>query len=160
MGRVGDVCKAMVDLKTRNLILPNHTMTHVLNLGLRKVLPQDQVDQKGSRCDTEKMRFDFNCRQAVTGEQLKQVEAVVREQINEKLGVYCKVVPLASAKEITTLRAVFGETYPDPVRVVSVGKSVDDLLNDPTNPGKFCSCAVVVCTVVVCAVHVSFIDSL
>jgi alanyl-tRNA synthetase len=132
--QVGMKYDAEVNITRRNLILPNHTMTHVLNLGLRQVLPQDQVDQKGSRCDTEKLRFDFNCRQAVTSEQLQKVEEVVREQINLKLKVDCKVVPLASAKEITTLRAVFGETYPDPVRVVSVGKTVDELLNDPTNP--------------------------
>ena len=132
--QVGATMTASIDMTVRNLIVPNHTMTHVLNLGLRKILPQDQVDQKGSRCDTEKLRFDFNCRQAVTGEQLQQVEAVVREQITSKLNVYCKVVPLASAKEISSLRAVFGETYPDPVRVVSVGASIEDLLNDPTNP--------------------------
>ena len=109
-------------------------MTHVLNLGLRNVLPQDQVDQKGSLCDTKKLRFDFNCRQAVSSEQLRQVEQVVRDQIEQKLNVYCKVVPLAAALAVTTLRAVFGETYPDPVRVVSVGKEVDELLKDPTNP--------------------------
>jgi alanyl-tRNA synthetase len=132
--KVGDAVEANVDMSVRNQILPNHTLTHVLNLGLRAVLPQDQVDQKGSLCDTKKLRFDFNCRQAVSSEQLRQVEKVVRDQIDQKLNVYCKVVPLASAKEITTLRAVFGETYPDPVRVVSVGKSVEDLLADPTNP--------------------------
>lgn len=70
----------------------------------------------------------------MSADQLQQVEAIVRKQIESKLPVHCKVVPLASAMQITSLRAVFGETYPDPVRVVSVGKSVEDLLADPTNP--------------------------
>jgi len=70
----------------------------------------------------------------VSADQLQKVEAIVRAQIEAKHPVHCKVVPLASAMQITSLRAVFGETYPDPVRVVSVGKSVEDLLADPTNP--------------------------
>ena len=164
--KVGDSIEANVDMTVRNAILPNHTMTHILNLGLRNVLPQDQVDQKGmffffsflffiiifvpdififffiffsssssgSLNDTKKLRFDFNCRKAVSADQLQKVEAIVRAQIEAKHPVHCKVVPLASAMQITSLRAVFGETYPDPVRVVSVGKSVEDLLADPTNP--------------------------
>ena len=130
----GMTVSAIVDLDRRAKILPNHTMTHVLNLGLRAVLDQPTVDQKGSLCDTNKLRFDFNCRKAVSDEQLQKVEEVVRKQIQEKLSVHTKIVPLASAMEITTLRAVFGETYPDPVRVVSVGKPVEELLADPTNP--------------------------
>ena len=70
----------------------------------------------------------------MSADQLQKVEAIVRAQIEAKHPVHCKVVPLASAMQITSLRAVFGETYPDPVRVVSVGKSVEDLLADPTNP--------------------------
>jgi alanyl-tRNA synthetase len=130
----GQTVSAVVDMDRRNKILPNHTLTHVLNLGLRAVLDQPTVDQKGSLCDTNKLRFDFNCRKAVSDDQLQKAEAVVRQQIASELDVFTKVVPLASAMEITTLRAVFGETYPDPVRVVSVGKSIEDLLADPTNP--------------------------
>lgn len=48
--------------------------------------------------------------------------------------MYSQVVPLAAARSVHTLRAVFGETYPDPVRVVSVGAPVESLLADPENP--------------------------
>ncbi len=126
-----------VNAEYRSLILPNHTMTHVLNLALRAVLGkagQKEVDQKGSLCDSEKLRFDFNCQKPLKQEQLAEVEEICNDQIKKQLEVYCKVVPLASAKSIATLRAVFGETYPDPVRVVSVGQKVETLLSDPTNP--------------------------
>ena len=95
---------------------------------------QSEVDQKGSLCDSEKLRFDFNCQKPMTQEQLSEVEQICNDQIKKELDIYTKVVPLASAKSISTLRAVFGETYPDPVRVVSVGQKVETLLSDPTNP--------------------------
>jgi alanyl-tRNA synthetase len=136
-----------VDTEYRSLVQPNHTMTHVLNLALRKVLGkagQKEVDQKGSLNDSEKLRFDFNCQKGLTAAQLGEVEDICNDQIKRKLGVYTKVVPLASAKTISTLRAVFGETYPDPVRVVSIGKKIEDLLADPTNP-EFADTSVELC---------------
>ena len=122
-----------VNSEYRSLILPNHTMTHVLNLALRAVLKkagQSEVDQKGSLCDSEKLRFDFNCQKPMTQEQLSEVSKFATIKSRRSL-TSTKVVPLASAKSISTLRAVFGETYPDPVRVVSVGQKVETLLSDP-----------------------------
>ena len=57
--------------------------------------------------------------------------------ISQQLSVYAKETPLAIAKAIQGLRAVFDETYPDPVRVVSVGKSVEELTADPNSPAAF-----------------------
>jgi alanyl-tRNA synthetase len=119
-------------------------MTHVLNYALKKVLLGDQdpsvaysvttIDQKGSLVDTEKLRFDFTWNGALSAVQVARIEAIVIEHITNKVQVYAEVVPLAAATQISSLRAVFGERYPDPVRVISVGAEVQALLADPTNP--------------------------
>jgi alanyl-tRNA synthetase len=70
----------------------------------------------------------------VTLEQLTQVEKIVRGQIDSDLTVYATSAPLLVSRSISGLRAVFGEQYPDPVRVVSIGQPVSDLLDSPTNP--------------------------
>ena len=129
---VGDACDALVDYERRSNIAPNHGMTHVLNYALRAVLG-DGVDQKGSLVDDEKLRFDFSHTKAMTVEQIKRVEAIVRDMVGKKLAVDTREVPLAQAQAISGLRAVFGEVYPDPVRVVSVGPAISDLLSDPSN---------------------------
>ena len=129
---VGDACDALVDYERRRNVMPNHTMTHVLNYALRATLG-DGVDQKGSLVDDEKLRFDFSHTKAMTVDQIKAVEAIVNEQVGKKLAVDAREVALAKAQEISGLRAVFGEVYPDPVRVVSVGPKIDDLLADPAN---------------------------
>jgi len=67
-------------------------------------------------------------------EQVAAVEAAVNARIDAALTVHSAVVPLAAARTIAALRAVFGETYPDPVRLVSVGAPVADLLAEPAAP--------------------------
>lgn len=129
---VGDTVSCAVDYDTRGRIAPNHTITHVLNFALMKVLG-DTVDQKGSLVDSGKLRFDFSQKKAMTVDQLKEVESIVSNVIKEGKQVYTMVTPLADAKAIHSLRAVFGETYPDPVRVVSIGVPVADLVADPLN---------------------------
>ena len=130
---VGDTCEPLVEMNRRNNIAPNHTMTHVLNFALRAVLGEG-VDQKGSLVDDEKLRFDFSHNKAMTVDQIKRVEDIVNDTVQKQLAVDTREVPLASATAISGLRAVFGEVYPDPVRVVSVGPSIDDLLASPANP--------------------------
>jgi alanyl-tRNA synthetase len=122
---------AKVDSTRRAKIAPNHTGTHIMNYALRQVLGPE-VDQKGSIVTSDKLRFDFNAK-AMKPEEVAEVERIVNEQVEKDLQVNCKTVPLAKARAINTLRAVFGETYPDPVRVVSVGPKVDDLIADPDN---------------------------
>ncbi|KAL4516656.1 hypothetical protein Ndes2437A_g00784 [Nannochloris sp. 'desiccata'] len=129
---VGDDVTAAIDMDRRNCIMPNHTFTHVLNFALREVLG-DHVDQKGSIVQPERLRFDFTNKGPVSAEELGKVEAICAQFVDSPRDVFTKDVALAQAKEINTLRAVFGEVYPDPVRVVSVGKSVDELIADPKN---------------------------
>ena len=130
--RPGDKVTVQVDYDYRQDVAPNHTMTHVLNFALRKVLGTD-VDQAGSAVQAEKLRFDFTSMKGLTVDQLKAVEATVQEVIDASLPVYYKELPLAKARAIHGLRALFGETYPDPVRVVCVGEEVQTLAQDPDN---------------------------
>ncbi|CEP13586.1 hypothetical protein [Parasitella parasitica] len=111
----------------------NHSATHILNFALREVLKED-IDQKGSLVAPEKLRFDFSYKTPVTVDQLAKVENICNDFIAKNLKVYSKEVPLAVAKAIHGLRAVFGETYPDPVRVVSIGFDVDEVTADVSNP--------------------------
>uniref|UniRef100_A0A7S1C9Y9 alanine--tRNA ligase n=1 Tax=Bicosoecida sp. CB-2014 TaxID=1486930 RepID=A0A7S1C9Y9_9STRA len=69
----------------------------------------------------------------LTPEEIDQVEGIVNGIIEKALPVHSKVVPLADARRIHSLRAVFGETYPDPVRVVAIGEEVPKLVADPDN---------------------------
>jgi len=117
---VGDAVVCQVDYEPRKRTAPNHTMTHVLNSALRAVLG-DGVDQRGSLCNADKLRFDFSHKKAMKPKQLKGVESRVREIIDDGLPVTSLVMPLKEATEIPGVRAVFGEVYPDPVRVVTVG---------------------------------------
>lgn len=130
--KVGSKLNVGFDELRRWPIRNNHTGTHVLNYALREVLG-DSVDQKGSLVAPEKLRFDFSNKAALSMKEVEQVENISNEYIKKNLSVYAKDVALDKAQEITGLRAVFGEKYPDPVRVVSVGVSVEDLLADPSN---------------------------
>ncbi|KAL5552999.1 hypothetical protein UlMin_040400 [Ulmus minor] len=129
---VGDKVTCKVDYGRRTLIAPNHTCTHMLNFALREVLG-NHVDQKGSIVLPEKLRFDFSHGKPVDPNDLRRIESIVNEQIKEELVVSAKEATLEDAKRINGLRAVFGEVYPDPVRVVAIGKKVEELLADPEN---------------------------
>jgi alanyl-tRNA synthetase len=137
---VGDTVTCMVDYQRRSRIAPNHTMTHVLNHALRRVLMAGEADgsglceQKGSSVDPDKLRFDFSWNGPLSPEQLEEIERIVVEAIKTELPVYSYVAPLEQATRIHALRQVFGERYPDPVRVLSVGQEVEPMLEDPENP--------------------------
>ncbi|MBS0191225.1 MAG: alanine--tRNA ligase [Phycisphaerales bacterium] len=131
--RVGDTVALHVDKNRRSATAANHTATHLANFALRDVLGAG-VDQKGSLVAADRMRFDFSHPQPVTPEELGKVESIVRDRIRKDLTVYAQPAPLASARGINGLRAVFGEAYPDPVRVVSIGQPVADLMESAANP--------------------------
>lgn len=112
--------------------MSNHTATHILNFALRSVL--GEADQRGSLVAPDRLRFDFTAKGALSTQEIKQVEGIANQMIEEAKTVYAKDCPLAAAKAIQGLRAVFDETYPDPVRVVSIGIPVEELLADPSGP--------------------------
>lgn len=126
---VGSEVIAEYDELRRDPIRKNHTGTHVLNYGLREVLG-NEVDQKGSLVAPDKLRFDFSHKAAVSDAELSKIEKICIDYIGANHEVYAEDVPLATAREIRSVRAVFGETYPDPVRVVSIGKAVKELTKD------------------------------
>ena len=95
---------------------------------------QVEIDQKGSLNDPESLRFDFSFNKSLTTEELGAVEAIAQQHVKQQLAVYIEEVPLEQAMKINTLRAVFGEKYPNPVRVVSIGQPVQPMLKDPENP--------------------------
>lgn len=128
--KVGDKVRLTIDDRRRSLIMKNHTGTHILNYALRAVLG-DTVDQKGSLVAPDRLRFDFTAQGGMTGEQLKQTETICNNMIEKSLHVYAKEAALAESKRINGLRAVFDEAYPDPVRIVSIGVSIEDLLKEP-----------------------------
>jgi alanyl-tRNA synthetase len=129
----GDEVICEYDELRRQPIRNNHTGTHVLNHSLREVLG-GEVHQKGSLVDSDKLRFDFSHKTAVSLPELKKIEDMSNEYIRRNSKIYAKDVELDLAQQIEGVRAVFGETYPNPVRVVSIGVDVDALLADPKNP--------------------------
>ena len=127
---VGDKVRTCVDYEKRRLITPNHTFTHVLNLALWKILG-DKVNQRGSEVDAQKLRFDFSHNSQVTPAEIKDIEKICQDYVETGRPVYAETVDLNKASEINSLRAVFGEKYPNPVRVVSIGAEVPKLMADP-----------------------------
>jgi alanyl-tRNA synthetase len=140
---LGSKVQCQVDYDRRSNIAPNHTMTHVLNFALRKVLLGDnstnaatagQCEQRGSLVDADKLRFDFSWSTGLTVQEISQIESIVNAVIDSNIPVHNDVVSLADASKINSLRKVFGEAYPDPVRIISVGQSIDSLLENPNDP--------------------------
>ena len=124
-----------VDAENRRRNAINHSMTHALNWALWTKLG-DGVNQRGSDNDADRLRFDFSHNKALTPDELEEVEELVNGVIQKDDPVQRALVPLDEAMQIESLRAVFGENYPDPVRVVAVGlgeDTLDDVRKDPTN---------------------------
>ncbi|XP_042219143.1 alanine--tRNA ligase, cytoplasmic-like [Homarus americanus] len=130
---VGDDVNLSYDGERRRHLMNNHTGTHILNFALRQVLTAE-ADQRGSLVAPDRLRFDFSNKGAMTVDQVKKTEEIAREMVKENKLVYAKTAPLTQAKNIQGLRAIFGEMYPDPVRVVSVGIPVETLEADPASP--------------------------
>ncbi len=125
MLKVGDTACLSVDEKNRMATCRNHSATHLLQKALREVLGT-HVEQAGSYQDAGRTRFDFSHFQAMTTEELRQVEDLVNEKIQEGLDVVTQVMGLDEAKKSGAM-ALFGEKYGDSVRVVKMGEFSTEL---------------------------------
>ncbi|HAT9876179.1 TPA: alanine--tRNA ligase [Legionella pneumophila subsp. pneumophila] len=110
---------AQVDNIRRDAIRLNHTATHLLHAALKKIVGQ-HVQQRGSLVDAERARFDFSHFEALTPQQIQQIEEVVNAQIRANNEVITQVMDIESAKQSGAV-ALFGEKYSDAVRVLSMG---------------------------------------
>ncbi|MGB1412361.1 MAG: alanine--tRNA ligase, partial [Candidatus Pseudothioglobus sp.] len=117
--KVGDNVNALIDIERRKSIMRNHSATHLLHESLRLILG-DQVNQKGSLVEPDKLRFDFSHDEAVSKSNLDEVEALVNNQILGNSKVNTEETDIESAKEKGAM-ALFGEKYGETVRVLTMG---------------------------------------
>ena len=115
----GETVKAEVCAKTRKATEANHSATHLLQKALKTVLG-DHVEQSGSFVSDERLRFDFSHYEAVTADQLAQVEEIVNNAIADALEVSCTLMPIEEANKLGAM-SLFGEKYGNIVRVVKMG---------------------------------------
>lgn len=120
-----DSVNCAIDIKRRQHIIRNHSATHLMHAALREVLGE-QVQQKGSLVDADKLRFDFSHHQAMTAAEKQKIEAIVNFQIRENLATKVHVMSMDAAKE-TGAMALFGEKYGDAVRVLKIGSNSVEL---------------------------------
>ncbi len=116
---LGDKVELSIDKDIRSNTAKNHSATHLLQAALRKVLGE-HVEQAGSHVTDNELRFDFTHFSALTSDEIKQVEEIVNEKINEFINVNTDVMDLEEAKKSGAM-ALFGEKYGDKVRVVKMG---------------------------------------
>lgn len=114
--KVGDSVNAQVNSERRQAIIANHSATHLLHAALRKVLGE-HVAQKGSQVQAERLRFDFSHPDAITPEQIKEIEYLVNQQIRLNHHVDTNIMTPDAAKASGAM-ALFGEKYGDEVRVL------------------------------------------
>jgi alanyl-tRNA synthetase len=117
--RVGDTVEAQVNQERRTAIALNHSATHLLHAALRKVLGT-HVEQKGSLVAADRLRFDFSHTQALSAEELRQVEELVNSAIRRNAPVETRVMALDDAVAAGAM-SLFGEKYDSDVRVLSIG---------------------------------------
>ena len=116
---VGDTLTAAIDTERRAAIRRAHSATHLLDAALTKVLG-DHVHQAGSLVEPDRLRFDFTHFEAITPDQLNQVEDMVNDAILEGMDITTEELPIAEAKARGAV-ATFGEKYGQTVRVVTMG---------------------------------------
>lgn len=116
---VGAKAKAKVDAGRRQAIRRAHSATHVLHAALHQHLGK-HAQQAGSKVEPDRLRFDFSNPEAVGKERLRLIEESVNEHILRNDPVSWSVMPIAEARKLGAM-ALFGEKYPENVRVVRMG---------------------------------------
>ncbi|MHC4178303.1 MAG: alanine--tRNA ligase, partial [Planctomycetota bacterium] len=122
---LGSVVSARVDARRRQAIRRAHSATHLLHYALRKHLGE-HAQQQGSKVDDDLLRFDFTNPSALGTDDLAQIETEVNAKIVEDRPIRWENLPLAEARKAGAIM-LFGEKYPDVVRVVSIGQFSKEL---------------------------------
>ena len=115
---LNDKVKATINPIRRQAITLNHTSAHLLHSALINVLG-DHVAQRGSAVGDKRLRLDFSHDQALTTEELRQIEELVNKKIEKNIDVETSIMKHDEALESGAL-ALFGEKYGEEVRVVNV----------------------------------------
>ncbi|CCD29776.1 Alanyl-tRNA synthetase (Alanine--tRNA ligase) (AlaRS) [Candidatus Glomeribacter gigasporarum BEG34] len=118
---VGDAVRAEVEQARRARTMRNHSATHLMHHALREVLGA-HVQQKGSRVDADKTRFDFSHSAPLNRAQIQRVEALVNAEILRNAPTKARTMPYDEAIRSGAV-ALFGEKYGDSVRVLDIGFS-------------------------------------
>jgi alanyl-tRNA synthetase len=141
--RVGEIVNARVDAHRRAGIRRAHSATHLLHHALQKSLGS-HATQRGSKVEEDSLRFDFTQPRAIPREQLIAIENEVNARIAEGATVSSQVMDLDAARK-SGATALFGEKYPDRVRVVSMGDFSRELCGGThlTNTGQVGLCKIV-----------------
>ena len=130
----GDHVRACIDTDLRRATTLNHSATHLLHEALRRVLGE-HVHQKGSLVNSERLRFDFSHPDAVSQEQIRQIEHLVNAEVLRNAAVTTEVMSMDEAKNRGAM-ALFGEKYGDRVRVVNIGGEFSVELCGGTHVGR------------------------
>jgi len=120
MVRDGDPARASVDADRRWDIMRNHTATHLLHASLRAVLGE-HARQAGSLVAPDRLRFDFTHGQPMTPDEIDQVQQLVTDAIRHNWPLHVAAKPRRQAEDEGAM-ALFGETYGDVVRTISIGE--------------------------------------
>lgn len=108
---------------TSDQVVKYHTATHLLNKALREVLG-DHVRQIGSNITSERLRFDFPHMGKLTEDQIKDVEKIVNNLIDQKIPVNFAILSREEAEKLGAVH-LKGEEYPDQVKVYFIGDSIE-----------------------------------
>ncbi|MCC7516849.1 MAG: alanine--tRNA ligase [Pseudomonadales bacterium] len=122
--KTGDTLYANVAADNRQATALNHSATHLLHAALRKVLGT-HVQQKGSLVDSQRLRFDFSHPEAVSDEQLQQIEKLVNDEIRRNTAIETTLGDMETAKAKGAMM-LFGEKYGDTVRILSMGENFSE----------------------------------
>lgn len=117
--KTGDAVTAQIDNDVRNANMRNHSATHLMHKALRDVLGA-HVEQKGSLVTADSTRFDISHPQAISAEEIAEVERRVNQAILANVAVDANIMSMEDAQK-TGAMMLFGEKYGDEVRVLKMG---------------------------------------